>query len=389
MNRKILYIHQEKKPKYGAHYINELIISKLRKKGCSVETIYPAESISLFSKSLSGIGNMLFFYSLISHKNHADNYDLVQGTTYTVLPFLGSNTPVISHFGSTTYGFLKSVPSLLNLESEEKTLLGIYANLKEHLGITRRSSSIKSLKDISRIEIEVARKSTAVIASSEKVKHELVKNKVKADKIHVIHNAIEDYWFRSKPIKKAKQTAALVYLGRMGDDTFTIKLKGINRLLYILKKFPNIDKHIIGMCSKVDRYYLLFSGIPRVAASLSIEKKKIPSLLRSHYADIYVNTGRYEGFCLSLIEAMSQGLVPVTFPIGVAPEIIENGKNGYIVHSLDEMAKIIYRLSKSPEKRKNMAESAMKKARMFNADKMAAQLKNIYNEVCAKTSTAS
>ena len=64
----------------------------------------------------------------------------------------------------------------------------------------------------------------------------------------------------------------------MGDDTFTIKLKGIDRLLFILKKFPNIDKHIIGMCSKVDRYYKLFSGIPRVTASLSIEKKKIPSL---------------------------------------------------------------------------------------------------------------
>lgn len=381
MTKKILYIHQEKKPKYGAHYINELIITKLRKKGCHVETIYPAESISLFSKSLSGIGNMLFFYSLISHKNHADNYDIVQGTTYTVLPFLGSNTPVISHFGSTTYGFLKSVPSLRNLESEEKGLLGIYANLKEHLGITRRSSSIKSLRDISRIEIEVARKSTAVIASSEKVRHELMKNKVKADKIYVVHNAIEDYWFRSKPAKRAKQIAALVYLGRMGDDTFTIKLKGINRLLFILKKFPNIDKHIIGMCSKVDRYYQLFSGIPRVTASLSIEKKKIPSLLRGHYADIYVNTGRYEGFCLSLIEAMSQGLVPVVFPIGVAPEIIINGKNGYIVHNIDSMVQVLKKLAKNPEKRKRMAECAIKTSKMFKADIMAEKLMGLYKKI--------
>ncbi|HII16268.1 MAG TPA: glycosyltransferase family 4 protein, partial [Nanoarchaeota archaeon] len=243
------------------------------------------------------------------------------------------------------------------------------------------SSSIKSLRDISRIEIEVARKSTAVIASSEKVRHELIKNGVKADKIHVIHNAIEDYWFRSKPARHAKPVASLVYLGRMGDDTFTIKLKGIDRLLFILKKFPNIDKHIIGMCSKVDRYYKLFSGIPRVTASLSIEKKKIPSLLRSHYADIYVNTGRYEGFCLSLIEAMSQGLVPVVFPIGVAPGIIANGKNGYIVHSLDSMAGVLKHLYKNPEKRKRMAVSAVKTAKMFNAGKMADQLIGLYKEV--------
>jgi glycosyltransferase involved in cell wall biosynthesis len=384
MTKHILYIHQEKKPKYGAHYINELIISKLRKKGCSVETIYPAESISLFSKSLTGIGNMLFFYSLISHKNHADNYDIVQGTTYTVLPFLGSKTPVISHFGSTTYGFLKSVPSLRRLESEKNSLLGIYSNLKENLGITRRSSSIKSLRDISRIEVEVARKSTAVIASSEKVRNELVKNGVKAERIHVVHNAIEDYWFRTKPFKRVKNIAGIVYLGRMGDDTFTIKLKGINRLLYILKKFPNLDKHVIGMCSKVDRYYRLFSGIPRVSASLSVEKKQIPALLRQHYADIYVNPGRYEGFCLSLIEAMSQGLVPVTFPIGVAPEIIVNGKNGYIVNNLDSMAKTLCMLAKNPAKRKIMAESAMKTAGEFSANRMAGQLMEIYAEVCRK-----
>jgi len=65
MPRKILYIHNEKKMEYGSHYVNDLIVNKLRRKGYLVHSMYPKESISLFSKSLHGISDILFFYSLI------------------------------------------------------------------------------------------------------------------------------------------------------------------------------------------------------------------------------------------------------------------------------------------------------------------------------------
>lgn len=52
MPKKLLFVHQEKRIKYGAHYINEIIIKKLRERGYIVDTVYPEESISLFSHSL-------------------------------------------------------------------------------------------------------------------------------------------------------------------------------------------------------------------------------------------------------------------------------------------------------------------------------------------------
>ena len=62
---RILFIHTEKKLPFGAHFINDLIVKTLRQKGHVVDTIYPSESIEMFSKSLTGISNILFFYNSI------------------------------------------------------------------------------------------------------------------------------------------------------------------------------------------------------------------------------------------------------------------------------------------------------------------------------------
>lgn len=385
MRKKILFIHTEKKFKTGAHYINEITIKKLKQQGYNVDTLYPTESIDLLSSDMSGISNILLFYSLIKKHEDAEKYDLIHGTTYTPLAFLGNGTPVISHFGSTTYGSLKSVPSLKNLEKENKELGLIFKNLYGNNTIPTIKSSLKPLKDISKIEIYVAKRSDAVIVASEKVKTELIKNKVPKNKIILIHNAIEDYWFNSNILKNVKKEANLVYLGRLGHDQFTVKLKGMPRLIYILKNYPSLNKVIIGMCSKREQYKNVFNQILKTKSYLSMEKKKIPAILRKHYGDLYINTSRYEGFCLSLIEAMSQGLVPIVFPFGVVPEIIENGKNGYIVHSIDEMISKINEIKSDVSERKKIAENAIQTAKKFNSTNMIKQYSKLYEFLIKRT----
>lgn len=381
--KKILFIHQEKKFKYGAHYINDLIIDKLRCSGNTVDTIYPKESINILSGSLSGINNILFFYSLIGmKKNILKKYDIIQGTTYTILPFLDSKVHLISHFGSTTSGFLRKVPHAKRLYYEKSELIEIYNELKSDLSLHNNSASIRSsLKDIHKIEIAVAKKSTAVIATSENVKKELIRNKVPKSKIHIIHNAIEDYWFKSCKRYPVKNKAVLVYLGRIGEDLFTLKLKGINRLVYVLRQFKSLNKRVIIMTSRLAGYTKVFSKIPRCDLRLSMEKKEIPPLLSENYGDIYINTGRYEGFCLSLIEAMSQGLVPIIFPIGVAPEIIKNGKNGYLVHNIDEMIDRINLLTFNRKKRALMAKESIKTSMQFKSEILIKNLTKLYSEL--------
>lgn len=379
---RILYIHDQKRIRTGAHQFNNMIVMELRRQGHSVDTIYPRESINLLSPILKGINSILFFYSMIQKRHEAYRYDIIQGTTYTTLAFLESGAPIISHFGSTTHGFLKNVPSAKGLERENKELTRIYQELKMGEVIETVNPTTKAIKDIGDIEIYVAQKSNAVVAASQNVKRELAGRGVPAEKIKIIHNAIEDFWFKTKIETKAKPRADLVYLGRMGDDAFTVKLKGINRLIYIFGKFPQARKILVGMSGKkTEEYRKVFAGIPKTSAYFSVKKKLIPKVLTSHYGDIYINTGRYEGFCLSLIEAMSQGLVPVIFPIGVAPEIIENGQNGYLVNSLEEMESKIKYLTGRKELRAKMAAAARATARRFEPKKIIPQYLKLYKDL--------
>jgi len=116
-----------------------------------------------------------------------------------------------------------------------------------------------------------------------------------------------------------------------------------------------------------------------------VDKRNIPRILRNHYGDIYVNPGRYEGFCLSLIQAMSQGLVPITFPIGVAPEIIQNGRNGYLINTIDDMIKKINLLTSKKVTRARMAEEAIKTSKSFNSDMLIKKYVDVYQKLKNKS----
>lgn len=382
MVQNILFVHNEQRiMKYGAHYINELIVQKLKTRGYNVDCIYPTESLSFPTKILSGISNILFFYSLIEKRKIVAKYDLIQGTTYTPLAFLGCSVPIISHFGSTVYGFLKNVPSLKRLEHEHSELAHIFRMFRTYSIIDGIKSLTKPLRDIARIEIAVAKKSDAVIATSDQVKRELVRSNVPLHKIFVVHNAIEDYWFKPHVKSSVKAKAHILYLGRAGDDSFTIRLKGINRLIFVLKKFPHVRKTIIAMCHNTKAYARLFSTIPNTTAYFSLEKKQIPSVLSKYYGDIFIYTGRYEGFCLSLVEAMSQGLIPVTFKVGVASEIIDNGDNGYLIDSLEEMIEKINLLKDDRRRRERMAKRAVQTSKLFKSDILIRKYEEVYKRV--------
>ncbi len=50
-----------------------------------------------------------------------------------------------------------------------------------------------------------------------------------------------------------------------------------------------------------------------------------------HALDVYWVTARIEGGPLTLLEAMSCGICCVTTPVGLAPEVVDDGSNGYLV----------------------------------------------------------
>lgn len=380
---KIAYIHDDKKINTGAHHINNLMVNKLREHNVFVKNVYPQVDLIDTSRiNLRGVANILFFYSLLEQKKEILKYDLIQGTTYTPITFLPFNIPVVTHFGSTTQGFLQSVPKTGCLGKE---LIEIWNLLKRDRVISELDlKTRKPLTDIAEIEFFAAAKSNKVIATSEIVKNNLIKyGQVTPSKICVIHNAIEDYWF-DLPLGDLNKPK-LVFLGRIGNDVFTWRLKGLDRLIKIYKEFPNVEKASIAMTINKKIGPWLNKNIPNHKYLFNFPKDKIRKVLHPYRGSIFLLTSRYEGFSLSLIEAMSQGLIPIAFPVGVSPEIIVNGKNGFLVNNSQEASKRIEEILNDEQLRNDMSTNAYLTSLRFKSDILAKKLVSLYEKILNKS----
>ena len=84
---------------------------------------------------------------------------------------------------------------------------------------------------------------------------------------------------------------------------------------------------------------------------------------------------------MSLAEGMSQGLIPVMYSVGVAPEIIKNGENGFIVSSQKEAIEKINLLLTDTKLRKKCSLEAEKASLQFSSSFITKKLIKLYEEV--------
>lgn len=382
---KVAFIHNEKKLGTGAHFINDLMASRLRESGVRVKNFYPKNPLLDAPLHLKGISNVLFFYSLLEHKDEILKYDLIQGTTYTPLAFLPFPIPVVSHFGSTSWGFLHAVPLAKDLAPP---LRKIWVALKKAGAISELNVyTRRPLRDVAEIEKLVALRADTVIATSEIVKNDLLDIGVSPERIRVVPNAIEDYWLKRKRNMSVGQPS-LVFLGRIGADVFTLKLKGLDRLFDYYQHFPTVPKHTIGITTNQNLVNWFDTTLANHQFYANYKKERIPELLEGKAGSILLITSRYEGFSLSLIEGMSQGLIPVTYPVGIAPEIIQNGKNGFLIHTQSEGKRAIdYILKLSHEDRQLLASAAVETAQKFSSKVISKRLIEVYTETLKRQSS--
>ena len=380
---RVAMIHNEKRIATGAHHVNQVMAAALKERGAYVRNFYPRWQLADAPIHMRGLANILFFHSLLEHKDDILRYHVIQGTTYTPLPFLSFKTPLISHFGSTTIGFLKNVPKTVALLPAE---IVIWRELRD-LGVISglELETFQPLRDIADMEKLVATRVTKCIATSEQVKGELIDIGVPPERIKVVHNAIENYWFEKKksPIVSDPH---IVFLGRLGGDVFTLKLKGLDRLIRLYRAFPDIPKTTICMTTNKKLKEWLRVAFPIHYIYTNIRKDLIPDILSRQYGSILFISSRYEGFSLSLVEGMSQGLVPISYSVGIAPEIIKNGKNGFLVSSDEEAQERIRELLSNTNKRLSMAKAARKTAVRFCSGTIADNLLILYREIRAEHS---
>jgi len=378
---KIAYIYNDKKISTGADCINNLIVSKLKQNDFTVKNFYPHFLLTDTPVHFKGINNILFFYSLLEKRNEILKCDIIQGTTYTPIAFMRFSKPVISHFGSTSIGFLKATPKTSHIEKECADIF--YTLRKDGIMSEVDLKTRRPINDIATIEYYAAEKADYIIATSETVKNDLIKQGIESRKINVIHNSIEDYWF-NRENKNFSLNPTIIFLGRIGEDPFTLKLKGVDRLIFLYQSFPNTKKISIIMSRNKKLISWMKNNITNHCVKSNIIKKEIPNILADYAGGILLITSRYEGFSLSLIEGMSQGLIPICFSVGIVPEIIRDGENGFIVNNIYEAKEKISILLKDTDLRKKMFKNAKETSQKFKADIMINKMINLYKNISNK-----
>lgn len=87
-----------------------------------------------------------------------------------------------------------------------------------------------------------------------------------------------------------------------------------------------------------------------------------------------------EHFGITTAEAMSYGVVPVVINAGGQPELVTDGKDGFLWNTEEELLKKTRRLMEEPALMEKMSKEAAKKAKEFNKQEFYKKLEHIISE---------
>ena len=165
----------------------------------------------------------------------------------------------------------------------------------------------------------------------------------------------------------------IVFVGRLAEKKgvkYLIEaMKNVDARLYIIGKGPlendlkeQVEK--TGLCKKV-----IFVG-PK-------SHDELPEILAS--ADLFVapsivaKDGDQEGLPVSIMEAMASGLPVVSGISGGTKDIVDDGKNGYILDATDvkKLAVCINKIIQDDDLRKNMGAVALKTSYQYSYETIA------------------
>lgn len=135
---------------------------------------------------------------------------------------------------------------------------------------------------------------------------------------------------------------------------FLGKIKRIDLVVAALEQLEgfNVEWHHIGegndhLDLKQYAFNRLFnkSNIKYVLSGDMPKKQVYEYLIKEHF-DVLINTSSYEGIPVSMMEAMSFSIPVIGTAVGGVPEIIEDGKNGYLLSENPSISEIIEKLTR-------------------------------------------
>lgn len=184
------------------------------------------------------------------------------------------------------------------------------------------------------------------------------------------------------------QHPAILFIGQLTPR------KGYDLLLralpQVIARYPTATVQFVSGLNQEDRATLIAQarelGVhEQIILRGRVDDAELINLYRA--ADVYVTPTRYEGFGLTLLEAMSAGCPIVTSNIPVVNEIVQHGENGWLAeyNNPDDVARGILALLDDPQLRRRLIDAGHATiATRFREDELISRIEGVLYDVVGK-----
>lgn len=155
----------------------------------------------------------------------------------------------------------------------------------------------------------------------------------------------------------------------------------------VVERYPGATVQFVSGLNQEDRAVLEHQArelgvAERIALRGRIEDDELVNLYRS--ADVYVTPTRYEGFGLTLLEAMAAGCPLISSDIPVVNELVEHGVNGWLTRYDDpqDLARGILTLLDDATLRERLSAGGFETiATRFREEQLVSQIEDVFMEL--------
>lgn len=276
--------------------------------------------------------------------------------------------------GQSMYSFgcalKKRFPMVVTIQGpqivEYKTELGSKATLN-HM-VTDAAAVI--------MEAYAARKADRLIVDSQESKRTVVeKYGVEENKIRVIVKEgvnVEHF------TQSSCESNTILFVGRLHQR------KGLDLFLPVFKDILKEQEAVLKIVGSGEKEKALKQQVERLGIK---EHVKFTGYLpdpemRKEYssASIFVSPSRYEGFGITLLEALASGLPIVATDTGIAGSVVEEGRNGFVVDH-EHMKEAILGFLRDGSQRKLFGSRSRQIANNYTWESAAKRMIEIYREL--------
>jgi len=221
------------------------------------------------------------------------------------------------------------------------------------------------------------------VAVSTAVKRKIIESLgIDPDHVHVVPNGVDFEGIRKITEDVRKDTNRVVYVGRL------IKPKNVEQVLKLVSELRklgfDIEADIVGDGSEREKLEA-FSSTLHLSGKVKfwglMRHEQVAKLVSS--ATMFVNPSFFEGFGLTLLEAMAAGTPVVAYDLEGYREYARDGQNCLLAPRYDfgQLLNRAARILSDPPTANRISRSGIETARQFDWEKTAEKVRNVYSSI--------